>query len=957
MRRWQKILLSVFVLIFVILMAAAVILPNMLRDKAIAQVRQDYHRELKIGKIIVHPLSLQLEIENLDLKEPDSDQTFISFERLQFSLSLRSLIERALIIDDLSLDKPFARIEKTGSESFNFSDFMPASGSNSAESQAPAKPFHFSLNNLQIKDGKLIFLDRSSKIKLEHQIDQLNLALPFIGNIPYLVDRYIQPSISLRVDGSPFTANGQMKPFDRSVETRLDIDLSRIDLVFYAAYFQPFLPFQLTDGNLSLQLKLSYKITPQKQPELKVSGNLALSTLRLKQQGKPLFFLPLLLAELDWGTPLNNEYHFSHISLYDPQLQLTRRADGSVNLLDLFPATPQAQPSAPTKTETKPQIWIANLRLREGKIQFDDEAAPKPAPVAIQHLNLGLSDIQWPVASEILWQLDGGWSKGGHFKAQGKLVHTPLMIDGEVELTQFDLRAINNYIPQDIRLTLASATLDTHLAFHLVQKDALEGKITGTLGVRGFSVTGVSDELLAWESLQFDDLDVDLKPLNISIAEVALNNYLAKIRVQADGQVNLNQIVASDKEGTKVAQTAGEAQSTVFSLPPLRIAEVTLQGGEVSFVDHHLPKLFATSMYKLGGRISGLTTAPGQYASVDLRGELENQSPLTISGKIAPLAGELDTNLKVRFTDIDLAPITPYSGTYLGYTIDKGKLYLDLDYQITKRQVTASNSIFLDQFTFGQAVASKQATGLPVRLAVALLKDRKGEIHLDLPVSGSTDDPKFGIFSTVMTLLKNLLVKAATSPFNLLASMFGGSDDFSQISYAPGVVALTPTDQDNLKKVALMLYERPALKLELSAFVDPEKDPEGYRQEELKRRVENEWRKSTVPGTSQSISATEYLESLQRVYVQAKFPKPRDAFGKLKKLPPAEMEKLILANIRVGDEELNQLAKNRATAVQTTLVQLKPELKSRIFLKNAEITAPPAKGENPARVEFGITTD
>ncbi|MCF6178810.1 MAG: DUF748 domain-containing protein, partial [Geopsychrobacter sp.] len=322
-----------------------------------------------------------------------------------------------------------------------------------------------------------------------------------------------------------------------------------------------------------------------------------------------------------------------------------------------------------------------------------------------------------------------------------------------------------------------------------------------------------------------------------------------------------------------------------------------------------------------------------------------------------PFAADLDTSLKIRFTDIDLAPATPYSGTYLGYSIDKGKLYLDLDYRIANRQVKATNKIFLDQFTFGKAVESAEATGLPVRLAVALLKDRKGEIHLDLPIMGNTDDPEFGIFSTVMTLLKNLLVKAATSPFSLLTSMCGGDEEFTQISFPVGVATLTTENLEKLQTLTRMLDERPALNLELSAFIDPENDPEGYRRETLRQTVIKEWQKRSKPAAKQTIPADEYLKNLRHIYKRAKFPKPRNAFGLQKKLPSSEMEKLLLANMQVGEEELTLLAKARATQIQTELIALDPTLKPRIFLKNAEITKPPAKNKPAARVEFGIAAN
>ncbi|MCF6179892.1 MAG: DUF748 domain-containing protein, partial [Geopsychrobacter sp.] len=119
--------------------------------------------------------------------------------------------------------------------------------------------------------------------------------------------------------------------------------------------------------------------------------------------------------------------------------------------------------------------------------------------------------------------------------------------------------------------------------------------------------------MLRWESLQLDGIQAELEPLSLAISQVSLNNYQARIRVQKDGQINLNQISPETptteparNEAADITETA--AQNAPASLPPFRIDELTLQGGEVSFVDKHLPEIYATTMHELGGRISGLTT-------------------------------------------------------------------------------------------------------------------------------------------------------------------------------------------------------------------------------------------------------------------------------------------------------------------------------------------------------------
>ena len=213
---------------------------------------------------------------------------------------------------------------------------------------------------------------------------------------------------------------------------------------------------------------------------------------------------------------------------------------------------------------------------------------------------------------------------------------------------------------------------------------------------------------------------------------------------------------------------------------------------------------------------------------------------MTIIGKINPLREDLFVDLKLSFSDIDLSPMSPYSETYLGYILKQGKLFLDLQYHIENKELTSQNRIRIDQFTFGDEVKSEQATSLPVKLGLALLKDRNGEIILDVPVLGRIDDPRFNIWGIVWQVIKNLLVKAVTSPFTLLSSLFGGGSDLSVVGFEPGTHTLLPPEEQKLESLAKGLIDRPELKMSLSAYVDPEKDAEAYRNELLNRKVKRE---------------------------------------------------------------------------------------------------------------------
>jgi hypothetical protein len=440
--------------------------------------------------------------------------------------------------------------------------------------------------------------------------------------------------------------------------------------------------------------------------------------------------------------------------------------------------------------------------------------------------------------------------------------------------------------------------------------------------------------------------------------------------VTPDGTLNVQGIVAKEGAGRdnaapKPAPAAAAPADNAAQAPgvPVRIDTVTLQGGAVNFSDKYIRPNYSASLVEVGGRVSGLSSEESRLADVDLRGKLENSAPLEIVGKINPLAKDLFLDLKVDFRDMDLSTLSSYSGRYAGYGIQKGKLTLNLKYHIEKGKLDSENKVFLDQFTFGDAVDSPDATKLPVRLAVALLKDRSGEIHLDLPVTGSIDDPKFSVWGVIWQIVKNLLVKAATSPFALLGAIFGGGgEELSYLEFDPGSADIPASGTPKLGNLVKMLTDRPALKLEIEGHVDIEKDREGMRQQIFRRKVAArklaDLAKTGQPAPALDnvrVDAAEYPKYLTLAYKAEKFPKPRNFIGMAKDLPVPEMEKLMLTHIQVTDDDLRRLAVERASRVRDHFVTVGKVEAERVFLVTPK-TLPPERKEKlrDSRVDFRI---
>ncbi|WP_269078671.1 DUF748 domain-containing protein [Geobacter pickeringii] len=629
----------------------------------------------------------------------------------------------------------------------------------------------------------------------------------------------------------------------------------------------------------------------------------------------------------------------------------------------------------------------APLRYRIGAVTgsglavtFTDRKMVGNPAFSLRRIEFGLKNITGPKMAAMPFRLAAGYGAGGSIGGSGSLVPDPLAVKGELTLRRIPLTDFEAYIPETVTVIPVDGSLDTRLTYALAKRgERLGGSFAGSLGIRSFHcLDAEGDDLLKWESLQIDKISGVVEPFALRIGEVSLAKFYSKIVIDPDGRLNLQKLTTSDAPAGEAPSSPQPAVAPSGAAPPATpppagprrqvvVDTVTFQDGTLNFTDRHLKKEYTTTLYNVGGRVSGLSSEESRFADVDLRGNLENLSPLQITGKINPLRDSLYADLKVGFTDIELSPFTPYSGTYVGYTIARGKVSFDLAYKIENRQLSSENKVFVDQLTFGDKVESDKATNLPVRLAVALLKDRKGEIHLDLPVTGRTDDPEFSVWRVVWQILKNLLVKAATSPFALMEAAFGGKEDFSAIRFTPGSASLAPAEREKLAKLAQAIGERPSLKVDIKGYADRERDPEGYRAELLTRKMKAERflelvkEKRTKPGETAegvTIEPAEQSRLLKAVYKKEKFPKPRNILGLVKDLPDDEMRKLILANTVAGEKELRGLADERAATVKGFLVEQGKVEPARLFLKAEDIFKVPAREGTPAsRVEFGAAVD
>jgi hypothetical protein len=228
-----------------------------------------------------------------------------------------------------------------------------------------------------------------------------------------------------------------------------------------------------------------------------------------------------------------------------------------------------------------------------------------------------------------------------------------------------------------------------------------------------------------------------------------------------------------------------------------------------------------------------------------------------------------------------------------------------------------------------------------VRLATALLADGNGVIDVDLPISGSLNDPEFRLGHVIFKIIGNLVLKAVSAPFALLTNALGGGTELGIVPFAPGSSVLDMPARAQLDKVVQAFIARPALKMTVAGMANLDADREGWKREQLQQAVLAQKRRAAVragqaPDAVQAVSTDEYPALLTELYRRSDMAKPRNLVGMAKDLPLSEMEALLLASIPVSEEAIRALALARGVAVRDYLASRQlPQ--DRLFLGAAHV--------------------
>lgn len=895
---------------------------------------------------------------------------WLRFSRLGVSIQALKPLERRLHLSRVVWDGPAWALGRDAQGRLDVqriaSAWRPAGPDTEAVSpkSRPADPaWQVALDDLAVHGGSLLWHDAAVKPAAALVLDELQasaqgLSWPVQQPVPFALSTRLG-STSLSLQGAATAAGVQAQAL-----------LDRLSLAPLAPYLSPVLAEPLT-GVLSAELSMGWQAATADRPMgLTFSApRLSLSDLALGPARRPLAAVQQLTLQDAQVSLSDRTARIGRLQIQRPRAELERDPQGTWSVQRWLRDNGDAGAGAGPRDDPSPPwaLRVLDVSLADGALGLTDALPGDPVRLNLSAIQVRLQDLRPMDARQPAMPLTVSARVAGDGDRQadpGRIQYTgTLRLPAPVQGTEGLLtrgRLLAEHLPVHLlvpyfgdRLNLELLRADTSYRGTVeaaLPAAGLRLALDGDVAVDDFRANTLSpgEELLNWRSLNLRGLELALSPdapLRLAVGETVLSDYFARVIINEQGRINLqglirSQEVATVAAGTPSASISPPGTSTAPSVvatadgarPDIRFGPVSLVNGQVAFSDRFIQPNYSANLSELSGGLSafsnGSTPAGGtpQLADLALRGRAEGTAALDIIGQLNPLAQPLVLDIRGTVRDLELPPLSPYSAKYAGYGIDRGKLNVEVQYRIAPDgQLNASNQIVLNQLAFGERVGGADAPNLPVKLAVALLADRNGVIDINLPINGSINDPQFRLGPIMVKLIFNLIGKAITAPFSLLASAFGGGgDELRQVEFAPGSSLLSGEGRRRLDMVAKALADRPALVLTVVGQSDLEIERSGWRRARLDAQVLAEKRRSLarsgapITGTL-TVTPEEYPGMLKSVYQRADISKPRNLIGMARDIPVADMEALLLAAIPVTPDAMRDLAVARGVAVKDYL--------------------------------------
>lgn len=911
-------------------LALAVVTPmvikNRLNDIVVNQLKLDFD----IDRVSINPYALTLTLDNLKISGGDLGQP-LGFSQLLINFELWGSLSGVWTFREAHLLGVYGEFNRFNNETNNFTATInnwSASQTQNEEEKSSETTETAALPRLNIADIRLQIAqfriaDQVPESKFETDIGPIDFHIEDLSTLPNTSGK--QSLVLKTATGAELNWQGNitLSPFASEGEVALKGPV----LTTLADYLKDDIKVAVTTSDM--QAKFHYAINLPEQQNIKIrltDIEASLHDLKVNQHpgNQPLLALQqaqVSNGELQWPEAI---IRLQHIQLSDGDVWARVTPQGQLNFSQLL-ATDDSS------NEQSSPWTIVNEQLNLERMQFHyrDESTSTPSNIQVEDISVNVKHLSSQPNQAI--EAAASFSLlGGKFESTANLQLNPLAkVEGTYKIAKLPIKAAQSFIDDYALVEVADGEL------------AAEGKMTsnndvikiqGNAQIDQFKMLekGSGKILLTWSQLKLNRIIADLSTQKINIGRMQFDQAYADFDIAANGTHTFARILKEAEPATPEA-AATESSNELSYL----IGRIDFENASGKFTDSSLPLPFSADIAKINGSISTLDSTSHTPAKIKLEGQVSDYGEMLMNGAIFPLEPTQKTQMSVSFNNIDIAEFSPYSIKFAGREIAKGKMDLDLEYDINQSKMRGKNNIVLHDFALGKKVEQPGAVDLPLDLAVALLKDKDGVIRTNLPVEGNVDDPKFDYGKTIRQAIRKLITNVAAAPFRFLAGLVGvGSNkDLGYISFFAGRTDLSPAQNEKVKQLGEALIKRPDLQITIAGVYSASFDTAELQEEKFESKLREQLSKGL---TDANIGSRKYVSTLEKLYEEknlvptleelkrnAQSQSTNDESQNVDQLTYVRtVKEKLVATEAITHEDLLKLADNRAQIVYQQLTQI-----------------------------------
>ncbi len=675
-------------------------------------------RTASVGDVSFNPWSWTLTIENLAVNSANKPENhMIELDRAVIDASVATLSNMAPVLDAVTVDG--LRVQLTANEVNNAQAQETASDATQAVPSKDSGLPAFSLSNISVKNSSVRFVNPGNQAEVN--ITDINFALPVVSTLPSAGSSSLTPSLSLKINGKPVTAQGKMA----GENATLALNIADLDVAQLLRAMPVTIPYDVRSAKLTSALNLDFTLPASGTPGVTASGSATLSSVEAATlQGAPFAKLTGATVELSRFDLANQSVDVKSVAVVDPVINLALNTSAPAAASDASGGKQAGKAESAASSDAGGSNWkwsLGSATITGGSIKVTDQGVSPAAAVQVTGLTLSANDFSSAANATGTYKVSAKVN-GGTVASEGKLTIDPLSVAATTNVNSLSLSSFNPWIKSlsGYAIDKGSADVAGSLDFKNAGKTALTWKGTATL--KNLQASDPKGAPLA--SVKTASVDVGLFDLaaqkvevnKITVAAPALHvAFDSKASQGAAGQGDAAKGAAAQKPAASSGPSA--ASPWQWSVKSARITE-----GSVALKDTGLKPAQTLTVSGIALDAANFSSAKGAKGTYKAQavingGKLESDGKLSLS----PIALEATTNVD----NLGFAGFNPWIKSISGASLTKGTA--DVTGRINlksadKLAVSWSGDLAVDDFEAKNAAGKtlmtwKQVTGNGIALS------------------------------------------------------------------------------------------------------------------------------------------------------------------------------------------------------------------------------------------------